>query len=174
MYAQTTFDAAANRNISRVQNVGRIMTNGLEFAFNGTDVLAKGLDLSGSVTYADSVIQANDGFVVTPGDTVGKRQPNIPKWRATALVSYRFDNQWTVAYGARYSGAQYRTLNNTDVNGQTYQGVSKYFTTDLRVRWQITRQWSAALGIDNLNNDHYWNFHPYTQRSYSAELKFDL
>ncbi|MES3014100.1 MAG: TonB-dependent receptor [Pseudomonadota bacterium] len=174
LYSQTTFDAAANRNISRVQNVGRIRTNGLEFAFNGSDVLAKGLDLSGSLTWADSVIQANDGFVVTPGDTVGRRQPNIPKWRATALVSYRFDEHWSVAYGARYSGAQYRTLNNADVNGFTYQGVSKYFPTDLRVRWQIARQWSAALGIDNLNNYQYWNFHPYPQRSYNAELRFDL
>ncbi len=174
LYSQTTFDPTADKNISRVQNVGRIKTNGLEFAFGGTDVGARGLDLNASATYADSVIKANDGFVVTPGDTVGKRQPNIPKWRATALVSYRFDDQWSVACGARYSGAQYRTLNNADVNGYTYQGVSKYFTTDLRVRWQITRQWSAAFGIDNLNNDRYWNFHPYMQRSYNAELKFDL
>ncbi len=174
LYSQTTFDPVANRNISRVQNVGRIETKGLEFAFNGTDVLAKGLDLGGSVTYADSVIKSNDGFVVTPGDTVGKRQPNIPKWRATALVSYRFNEQWSAACGARYSGSQYRTLNNADVNGTTYQGVSKYFTTDLRVRWKITHQWSAAVGIDNLNNYQYWNFHPYPQRSYNAELRFDL
>jgi len=174
LYSQTTFDPVANLNISRVQNVGHIQTKGLELAFNGFDVIRKGLDLSGSVTYADSVIKGNDGFVVTPGDTLDKRQPNIPKWRASALVSYRFDDRWSVAYGARYSGAQYRTLNNADVNGFTYQGVSKYFTTDLRVRYQINRQWSAALGIDNLNNYQYWNFHPYPQRSYSAELKFDL
>jgi iron complex outermembrane receptor protein len=65
-------------------------------------------------------------------------------------------------------------LNNADINGYTYQGVSKYFTTDVRIRYQIDRQWSAAFGIDNLNNYRYWNFHPYPQRSYSAELKFDL
>lgn len=174
LYAQTTFDALADKNISRVQNVGRIRTRGLEFVYNGSDVLMKGLDLSGSVTYAESVIEENAGFVATPGDTLGKRQPNIPKWRATALAGYRFDARWSAALGARYSGTQYRTLNNADVNGFTYMGVSRYFTTDLRLRWQITRQWSAALGIDNLNNDRYWNFHPYPQRSYNAELKFDL
>ena len=174
LYSQTTFDPVANKNISRVQNVGRIETTGLEVAFNGIDVLTKGLDLSGSVTYADSVIKANDGFVVTPGDTIGKRQPNIPAWRATALASYRFDAHWTASLGARYSGPQFRTLNNADVNGYTYQGVSKYATADLRVRYQFNKQWSAAVGIDNLNNYQYWNFHPYPQRSYSAELKFDL
>jgi len=174
LYSQTTFVPQANSNVSRVQNIARIQTHGLELAFNGTDVLKRGLDFNGSVTYADSVIKENDGFVATPGDTIGKRQPNIPKWRATALASYRFDSQWTAALGARYSGPQYRTLNNADVNGFTYQGVSKYFTTDVRVRYQIDRQWSVAVGIDNLNNYQYWNFHPYPQRSYSAELKFDL
>ncbi len=177
IYSQFTVEPAItgpNKNVTRVQNVGRIKTKGLELAYNGSDVLTKGLDLNGSLTYAESIIKENVGFVLVPGDTIGKRQPNIPKWRATALLSYRFDERWTAAFGARYSGAQYRTLNNADVNGFTYMGVSKYFTTDLRVRYQITRQWSAAIGIDNLNNYPYWNFHPYPQRSYSAELKFDL
>jgi len=174
LYSQTTFDAAANRNIGRVQNVGRIQTNGLEVAYSGTNVWKKGLDLNASVTYADSIIKENAGFVAVPGDTIGKRQPNVAKWRASALASYRIDDRWTAAFGARYSGPQFRTLNNADVNGYTYQGVSKYFTTDVRVRYQIDRQWSAAFGIDNLNNYRYWNFHPYPQRTYSAELKFDL
>ncbi|HEY9239717.1 MAG TPA: TonB-dependent receptor, partial [Burkholderiaceae bacterium] len=174
LYSQTAFDAVANRNVTRIQNIGRIATRGLEAAFSGADVALKGLDLSGSVTYADSTIRANQGFVAVPGDTLGKRQPNIPRWRATALASYRVDERWSIAVGARYSGAQYRTLNNADVNGATYQGVSRYLTTDLRVRWQVTRQWSAAVGVDNLNNDRHWNFHPYPQRSYNAELRFDL
>jgi len=174
LYSQTAYDPAANLNISRVQNVGRIATQGLEAAWNGFDVGAKGLDLSASVTYADSVIKENAGFVATPGDTLGKMQPNIPRWRATALASWRLHPQWTATLGARYSGTQFRTLNNADVNGHAYQGVSKYFTADLRVRWQVSKTLVAAFGIENLNNDKYWNFHPYPQRSYMAELKFDL
>ena len=174
LYSQTTFDAIANRNISRVQNVGRIETRGAELVFSGTDSGLKGLDLNASVTYADSVIKDNAGFVALPGDTIGKRQPNIPRWRASALAAYRFDERWSAALGVRFSGAQYRTLNNADVNGRTYMGVSPYLTSDLRVRYRISRQWTAAAGIDNLNNDRYWNFHPYPQRSYSAELSFDL
>ena len=56
----------------------------------------------------------------------------------------------------------------------TYQGVSKYFTTDIRVRYAVNKQWSAAFGVDNLNNYKFWNFQPYPQRSYVAELKVDL
>ncbi len=174
LYSQTTLDPLANKNVSRVQNIARIQTMGLELAYNGVDVIRKGLDLSGSITYADSVIKENAGFVALAGDTIDKQQPNVPRWRATILASYRLDQHWSVALGARYSGAQFRTLNNADVNGYTYQGVSPYFTTDLRVRYVVNKQWTASLGIDNLNNYQYWNFHPYPQRSYVAELKFDL
>jgi iron complex outermembrane receptor protein len=174
LYSQTVFDAAANRNISRVQNVGRIDTKGLEVALSAADVVTKGLDINGSVTFADSIIKSNDGFVATPGDTVGKWQPNIPKWRATLVATYRFTPQWSGTIGARYSGTQYRTLNNSDVNGYTYQGVSPYFTVDVRAVWKIDKTWTAAFGIDNANNYQYWNFHPYPQRSFYANLRADL
>jgi iron complex outermembrane receptor protein len=157
-----------------VQNIDRIGTAGLEATLAATDWGLNGLDLSASATYADSKIKANAGFVAAPGDTLGKRQPNIPRWRATALVAYRFDAQWSASLAARYSGRQYRTLNNADVNGMAYMGVSRYATADVRLLWKIDRQWSAAIGIDNLNNDRYWNFHPYPQRSTTAELRFDL
>ena len=172
IYSQSVIDpAAGNRTISRVQNVDRIQTRGLENAFTWQDLGLAGLDLTGSVTYADSIIKANQGFVTTPGDTVGKMQPNIPKWRATLLAGYRWNAAWSSSVALRYSGQQFRTLNNSDVNGYAYMGVSPYTTMDVRARWQINPQWVAAFGIDNLNNDKFWNFHPYPQRSYSAELK---
>ncbi len=174
LYSQTLFDTAANKNISRVQNVGRINTKGLELAYTGYHVIWKALDLNGSLTYADSRIVANEGFVSTPGDTLGKQQPNIPAWRAAALATWRFNPQWSGALGARYSGRQFRTLNNADVNGSTYQGVSPFFTVDVRAVWKIDKHFTAAVGIDNLSNNTYWNFHPYPQRSYQASLKADF
>ena len=76
--------------------------------------------------------------------------------------------------GARYSGVQYRTLNNADVNGFTYQGVSKFFTATVRVAWKINKTVTAAVGIDNVNNYQYWNFHPYPQRSNQTNLRADF
>ena len=174
LYTQATFDAVANRNVSRVQNVGRIATRGLEAAWTGTGVWLTALDLNASLTWADSVIKDNAGFVTTPGDTIGKRQPNIPQWRAAALASYRWTPRWTTSVGARYSGRQFRTLDNSDVNGNAYMGVSPLFVVDVRARVQIDRTFSAAFGIDNVNNRTYWNFHPYPQRTFFAELRADL
>jgi iron complex outermembrane receptor protein len=120
------------------------------------------------------VVKENAGFVTVPGDTLGKRQPNIPRVRVAALASYRWNPEWTTTVGARYSSRQFRTLDNGDVNGDTYMGVSPLFVVDLRARWQIDKTYSAAFGIDNVNNRTYWNFHPYPQRSYFAELRADL
>ncbi|WP_427914323.1 TonB-dependent receptor [Ramlibacter sp. MMS24-I3-19] len=174
LYTQATFDAVANRNVSRVQNVGRIATRGVEAAWTGTGVWRPALDLNASVTWADSVIKDNAGFVSTPGDTLGKRQPNVPRWRAATLASYRWTPRWTTSVGARYSGRQFRTLDNSDVNGNAYMGVSPLFVVDLRARVLIDRTFSAAFGIDNVNNRTYWNFHPYPQRTFFAELRADL
>ena len=56
---------------------------------NGENVAVKGLDLDVGITYTDSTIKANEGFVVVPGDTVGKRQPNVSGWRTSVLLNYR-------------------------------------------------------------------------------------
>jgi iron complex outermembrane receptor protein len=161
-------------NVSRVQNVGRIATQGVETAWTGSDVGLRGLNVNASATYAHSVIRENAGFVALPGDTVGKRQPNIPRWRAAALADYRWNDRWSTSLGARYSSRQFRTLDNSDTNGYAYMGVSPLFVVDVRARLQIDRHLSAAIGIDNLNNRTYWNFHPYPQRTFVAELKADL
>jgi len=163
-----------NSIVTRVTNLEKIATPGVELAIESNDLLLKGLTATGSVTWADSKIKANDGYVNVPGDTIGKFQPRVPQWRATALLDYRVSEHFNVAYGARYSGKQFSTLDNSDVNGFAYQGSSRYLTTDLRVRYRFARQWTAALGVDNLNNYRYWNFHPYPQRSYTAELRWDL
>jgi len=157
-------------NVSTVQNVDRIATKGLELAYAATDAGVAGLDLNASATWTDSKIEQNDKFPAS----VGKWQPRIPEWRATGQATYRMNDRLAATLAARYSGRQYSTLDNADPNGFAYQGASKYFTTDLRVTYQIDRRWSMAVGIDNLNNYKYWNFHPYPQRTYVAELKFDL
>jgi iron complex outermembrane receptor protein len=172
LYAQ----AIANTNpiVNSVQNIDRIRTIGLETAYEAPDLFVKGLDLQASLTYADSIIKANSSYVSTPGDTIGKQQPRVPKWRASLLASYALSPALTGSFGARYGSSQFGQLNNSDPNGFAYQAFSKYFTTDVRLRWKISKQWSAALGIDNLNNYQFWNFHPYPQRTYSAEVRFDL
>jgi len=168
LYSQT--NVLVTPNVTNIQNVDQITTKGLEVAYSADDVLLRGLDLSSSATWTDSKIDRNDKFPAS----VGKWQPRIPEWRATGAATYRATDKLAVTLAARYSGKQYSTLDNSDPNGFAYQGASKYFTADLRATYRIDHNWSVALGIDNLNNYKYWNFHPYPQRTYVAELKFDM
>jgi len=168
LYSQT--NVLVTPNVTNVQNVGRIDTKGFELAYGATDVLRPGLDLNASLTWTDSTIERNDKFPAS----VGKRQPRIPEWRATGVASYRVNDRLALTLAARYSGEQFSTLDNSDPNGFAYQGASKYFTADVRATYRLNAQWSVAVGIDNLNNYKYWNFHPYPQRTYLAELKYDL
>jgi iron complex outermembrane recepter protein len=90
------------------------------------------------------------------------------------LATYKPDDKWSYSVGTRYSGRQYSQLDNSDTNENAYQSVSSYFVADIRASYRFSKQWSASLGIDNLNNAKYWAFHPYPQRTVHAELKFDL
>lgn len=168
LYSQT--NVLVTPNVTNVQNVDRINTKGLEAAYSATDVAVQGLDLNASATWTDSRIDRNDKFPAS----VGKWQPRIPAWRATGEATYRVNDRLAATLAARYSGRQYSTLDNSDPNGFAYQGASKYFTADMRVSYQFAKQWGLAVGIDNLNNYQYWNFHPYPQRTYVLELKYDL
>jgi len=172
LYAQAI--AGTTPIVSSTQNVDRIRTVGVEAAFDAADLVVKGVDVYASLTYADSKILENSSYVSTPGDTIGKRQPRVPRWRASLLATWRATERLNATLGARYGSSQFGTLNNSDPNGFAYQAFSKYFTTDVRVTWRIDKQWSVAAGIDNLNDYRYWNFHPYPQRTWTAELKFDL
>lgn len=175
LYSQT--NTTVSPNVTSIQNVDRIRTWGVELAATGQDVAAgwglfqvKGLDLSGSVTYADSIITANARFPAS----VGKWQPRVPRWRANAVATWRATETLSGTFGLRYGGKQFNSLDNSDPNGARYQGASRFLVADLRLRWQPTKPWSASLGIDNLSNALYWNFHPYPLRTCVAELKFDL
>jgi iron complex outermembrane receptor protein len=164
LYSQTNVTVIPN--VTNIQNVDHIRTSGVEIAWQAHDALVSGLDLAASMTYAHSRILANDNFPAS----VGKWQPRVPEWRANALATYRLGERWTTTFGARYSGRQYNTLDNSDPNAFTYTGTSSFLVFDARVRCQLGERWTASLGIDNLTNEEYWAFHPYTQRTLAAEL----
>lgn len=157
-------------NVNNIQNVDRISTQGLEVAYQANDVFTRGIDLLGSVTWADSQVKRNDKFPAS----VGKRQIRVPEWRASGAVTWRPDDRWSYTLGARYSGEQFSTLDNTDINGFAYTAASRYFTTDVRVTWKVSPKSTLAFGIDNLNNYQYWAFHPYPQRTFHLEFKTSL
>jgi iron complex outermembrane receptor protein len=172
--------------ISSPQNVRQIETYGIEFSGEKSDVGIAGLDLSGNATWADSRITKNSDADAAAArqpfnaanpyanlPTVGARQPRVPEWRASATIAYRPTDKWNNSVSMRYSSKQFSALNNADTNGGTYTGNTAFFVVDVRSKYQITKQFAVAAGIDNINNNQYWIFHPFPMRTYFAELKFN-
>jgi iron complex outermembrane receptor protein len=165
LYSQrTTVDGVS---VSAITNVDHVRTNGLTFAFQHTDVLIKGLDMNGSVTYARARTIKNS---LVPA-TEGKVYPGVPDWRATWVGTYRPSDKWAWTLAARYSGDQANQLDNLDVNRSTYTSNSSFLVLDTRVTWSATKDIKLALGVDNLNNETYYAYHPMPMRTVHAELQ---
>jgi iron complex outermembrane receptor protein len=167
LYAQT--NVTATPTVTSIQNVGAIRTTGAELAAEFTGVGLDDLDVSASVTFAESIIHENANFPAS----VGQWQPRVPRWRANLLATWHPGDRWSVTGGIRYSGRQFNTLDNSDTHSDAYTGTSPFLVGDARVRYRHDAHWSAALGVDNLTNQTYWNFHPYNQRTWIAEMKYD-
>lgn len=167
LYSQT--NVTVTPNITNIQNVDAIRTTGVELAGHFNDVVIEGLSMDASVTFADSIIRENDNFPAS----VGQWQPRVPRWRANLLASYGLGEHWNFTAGARYSGKQFNSLDNSDTHSDAYTGTSPFFVVDLRAKYKYDAHWSAALGVDNLGDRTYWNFHPYNQRTWVAELRYD-
>jgi iron complex outermembrane receptor protein len=176
LIAQTSTIAGIAVPVSFVQNVDKTRQRGFEVVGKRSDLFLRGLELDGSLTWVNAKIKANSGYVPTiPGATsVGKRTPYVPEWRATATATYRPDARWTYTLAGRYSTRLYATVDNTDVNPATYQGFDSYLVLDTRVRYLIDKHWSAAAGVDNLNNRKYFLFHPFPQRTLNTEVKYEF
>lgn len=153
-----------------VQNVDRTRARGIEFAVQLADFPVRRIDVSGSATYTDATTRKDTAFPAAEGKTL----PSVPRWKATAVITWRPDDAVTLTAAARYASRNWGTLDNSDVVGNTYQGFYKYFVVDLRANFRITDHYAFAIGIDNVNNDRYFLFHPFPQRSVHAEVSVKL
>lgn len=170
-------DVTVTPNISSIQNVDQVRTWGVELAWQLADLGWRDVDLTGSVTYADSTIVRNRR---NPG-LEGTDQPRIPDWRATVVGTWRIDPAWTASLSYRFSGRQHNALFNTvtrqynDPNPNVYGAVSHYSVFDAKLLHRIDKQWSVSVGINNLGNFKYYvNPNPYPQRTWFASAKMDL
>lgn len=149
-----------------VQNVDETRARGVELAVVRKNVVPR-IDLSGSVTYAAAITTKDAIFPAA----VGKLLPSVPRWKATAVATWRPIDAVALTAAARYASRHYGALDNSDIVGNTYQGFYKYFVVDLRAQVRVAEHMEFGIGVDNVNNDKYFLFHPFPQRSFAADVK---
>ncbi|HSI43723.1 MAG TPA: TonB-dependent receptor [Methylotenera sp.] len=154
---------------SFIQNIDHVRTNGIELSTIWENVWIHGLDLLANATFTDAEILKN---TLDP-TTEGNKPVRIPKQQYKVVATYHQGHNLTYSVAARYSGRQYNTLDNSDVNPDTFGGTSKYFFVDVKANYKFADRMTASIGIDNLNNYSAYVFHPYPQRTGYLQLKFD-
>ena len=166
LFSQT--DTTVFPNVTRIQNVDRVRTRGAEAAWDARDLWWSGFDLVASVAWNHARTLENRRNPAS----VGKTFYRIPEFRADLSASYRFTPWLRASLGARYSGRQYNSLDESDINPDTFGGTSRYFVVDARADVTLPGGWALALGVDNLNDERYYVYHPYPGRSWTAELRY--
>ena len=68
----------------------------------------------------------------------------------------------------------YALLDNVDYNHSTYGAMSGYLVFDARATYKFDKYWTFAAGINNIGNYHQYDYHPFEQRTFFAEIKFDF
>ena len=162
----TPLVAGSTALFNYVQNVDRVQVRGFELVADQSDIVIPGLELMGSITYADGRTVAD----VALAAAVDKLVPQLPKWRANVVATYRPDDDWSFTLGARYSDRSFGTIDNSDPVSQTYQGFASYLVVDARVQYRLNPNWTLSAGVDNLDNDKYFLFHPFPQRTFLMEI----
>jgi len=151
-----------------VQNIDKVESRGIELVATKDNLLIQGLSLTGNVTWVDSKTARN---TVLPA-AVGKQTPGVPEWRATLVGTYRPDDKWAFTLAGRYFDRIYATIDNIDTVSHTYQGFEAFMTWDARAAYNIDQNWTAAISIENFAKNDYFLFHPFPQRTASAELTY--
>jgi len=152
-----------------VQNVDRTRARGVEVVADRQNILP-GVDVSANVTYVDAITSRDTVFPAA----VGKLLPSVPHWKGSAVVSWRATPKLTLSAAARFASRNYANLANDDTVGNTYQGFYRYFVVDARAVYRISDKVDVSVGVDNLNNDKYFLFHPFPQRSVTAQVNWKL
>jgi iron complex outermembrane recepter protein len=158
------------RSPSIVQNIDRVRTRGVETAFSIAEVGIETLSLEGSIAYAEARILENANHP----DYVGNWWPRVPDWRGNLQAVWRPSPSWLASLGFRYYGKTFGRLENDDINGDTYGGISRVSSWDGRVAYTMANGTELALGIDNITNDRSYQSHPYPSRTAFAEVRWAL
>ena len=158
--------------VSTWQNVGLIRNRGVELVGELKDVLIPGLSLSNSVTFVDSRIVSNPGFQSPTGSvSTGQKVPYVPDWRDTVQAIWRPNDRVSLSGSARYQGKMYSTLDNSDVIPGVQGAFDPFFIVDVHARYRFMDAVAAEVGVDNLTDFKYFEFHPFPGRTFIASLK---
>jgi iron complex outermembrane receptor protein len=158
---------ASSATTTSYVNVDRVRQAGAELIVETFDLGLAGLAVDFNVAYIDNKILKN---TLLP-ESEGNQFPRIPYWRINSQARYQFSQDWHLSGGVRYASRPNTNLEATQ-RGDTFGYSSEQLIADARIAWQVNKQTELSFGVDNINNDKAWAYHPFSQRTYLLEAKW--
>jgi iron complex outermembrane receptor protein len=155
--------------ISNFKNIDLVRQSGIELLGETRDLFALGLDIDANVSYIDAKTVRN---LANPS-AQGVRFPRVPEWRASGNVRYKIGSDLKASLGWRYASRPNSDLFGL-IRGDAFGFQSEYFYVDTRLSWDLNDKVQISAGVDNINNDQGYVFHPMPQRTFVFDVKLKL
>ncbi len=155
--------------VNTLENVGKSQFNGFEAAASVKDFVFDRLDVDASLTLAGSQILSNYMQPLS----IGKWHPGIASFRAKVVGTYHPTEELSITGAMRYSSNPFSLLDNSDWNHFVFGARSGYLLFDSKINYKLDRNWTASIGCDNIGSFQYYDYHPFTQRTFFASLRYD-
>ena len=168
------FDDNGISTTNRTRSIDESETIGIELVYVQDYIFDLPLSLSLNGTWINKEIKKDSN---NP-DLEGNEWPRLPRWRANATATYHTTENWDNVLSVQYRNDQFRNENNDDVNQGVFGSSSAYVLLNFKTTYSldlgndITTRFS--VGVDNILNEAYYDFHPYPQRTFFANIGLDI
>lgn len=150
--------------ISRYENAGKAKTNGVEIEFN--QKINDAWSMFTNYTYQNPKIKeapskSDEGKIVT----------YIPKEIFRIGVNY-INGKWSSMLTGEYVSKRYSSTTNNDTINGVYGSYDPYFVLDWNMQYEVNKDSSITIGVDNLLNRQYYTYYYAPDRTYYMQLNY--
>ncbi|HHZ70614.1 MAG TPA: TonB-dependent receptor [Methylococcaceae bacterium] len=162
------------QNLETFLGIGQTETIGVQMVYKQDNLFDLPLDLNLNGTWLDKQIVSNPDRP----ELVGKQWVRTSNWKANGSATYHLTDQWDTTLSANYRGPQYAEEDNSDNTSGVYGASDEYVLLNVKTQYvqPLANDMTAtfSMGVDNLLNENYYDFHPYPQRTYFANVSLDI
>ncbi len=158
----------------QTQGIGKTETIGIEMVYQQDYIMDLPIGLSLNGTWLNKEIKENP----KNPKFVDKEWTRVPKWRANATLTYHATSNWDNIVSLQYRSNEFNKADNSDTNPKAYGGVGEHVLVNIKsdYKMDVGNDMTAkfSVGIDNLLDEEYYEFHPYPQRTFFATIGLDI
>jgi len=162
------------QNLATFLGIGETETIGVQMVYKQDNLFDLPLDLNLNGTWLDKQIVSNPDRP----ELVGKQWVRTSNWKANGSATYHLTDQWDTTLSANYRGPQYAEEDNSDNTSGVYGASDEYVLLNVKTQYvqPLAHDMTAtfSMGVDNLLNEDYFDYHPYPQRTYFANVSVDI